>query len=259
MKLKMLLVMMVAALLIPAGAMALSLGNNITISDQNVGTGSWYDEANGEDQEVEPGMVKAQAWDLEGFFLDGSTLSLVGGYNFSAGKDGYTSGDIFIDVDGDAEFGDIHGAYPDSVRPPVNDTFGYDYVFDLDFDSKTYDLVDIRGYGVSTNTVYFDENHGSNPWTLESGGVVLLSNGGFDFYSGLKDSDVGFSGGSHYAISGFDLSGIDGGMPSSFIASYTMECGNDNVIGSVPEPSMLLLMGTGLIGLAGVCRRQFFN
>ncbi len=60
-----------------------------------------------EDNEAEAGMVQSQAWDLEGFFLKGKSLTIVGGYNFYTGQnDGagkiLTSGDIFIDTNGDA-------------------------------------------------------------------------------------------------------------------------------------------------------------
>ena len=99
---------------------------NITICDKNYNTTptpTWYTSQ--EDQEVEPGMQTGQLWDLEGFLLDGTLLSLVGGYNFKNGQSGFDSGDIFIDVNGNAIYGDIDGTTDGNSE--VLKTYGYDY------------------------------------------------------------------------------------------------------------------------------------
>ena len=106
-KLNFLLVVALGGLILSGNVLAytLDLGTQITIDDKNEASGLWYTTPaapNVDDQEVEPGMVRNQVWDLEGFFLKGSELSLSGGYNFEDGEAGFMSGDIFIDVDGDA-------------------------------------------------------------------------------------------------------------------------------------------------------------
>ena len=60
-------------------AMAIPLGDNITIWD---GMGV----VDVEDNEVAPGCVASQVWDLEGFFLDGNMLTMVGGFNYVTGQ-----------------------------------------------------------------------------------------------------------------------------------------------------------------------------
>lgn len=255
-------------------------GDDITIFDGNSNSdgNSWY--SNNEDQEVEPGMVGSQAWDLEGFFLKGTTLTMVGGYNFIENNI-FIFGDIFIDVNGDAEYGTEIGL--SNGNKIVTDTYGYDFVLDLDLDLDSpldsnnnfnytvynfnytvYELTDDS----QTRTAYFKEYAGSNPWQYYSGGTFKEFGTGV-YFDGLSDSDVGFEGGYHNAIS-VDLGFLDD--IDNFTAHNTMQCGNDNLMGRIstptpvlesasmvptPEPATIFIFGIGLISLAGFGRKTF--
>jgi hypothetical protein len=238
--------------------------NNITIWDK-MGEGTGWHGAQ-EDNEVEPPDVAGQEWDLEAFFLAGTELTMVGGFDFVSGEDDpyrdrhYYSGDIFIDVDGDAKYGyDPDGAAGGGgwPNPEIRNSFGYDYVLDLDFVTLTYNI-----YAINADTqVYasaFNVNQGSNPWRYSSGGT-LLGSGTILYQVGLTDSDVGLVGGIHNAVA-VDL-GFLGADINNFTAHFTMQCGNDDLIGQhydpIPEPSTVLLLGAGLIGLLAFGRKRF--
>jgi len=234
--------------------LAYDFGTNITISDKNTsGTTGWYSDR--EDQETEPGMIANQSWDLEGFFLKGNTLTMVGGYDFVNGNQNLMSGDLFFDINGDAQYGDIHGTAGNHI---VTDTFGYDYVMDLNFDDFSYTVYELVA-GSSTITSQESANQGSNPWRYNSGGTKIGS-GSFTYLTGLTDAETGFSGGSHNAVTGIDLSFL--APETQFMSHFTMQCGNDNVMGAgetsgTPEPATMFLLGSGLVGLAGL--RKKFN
>ncbi|MFH1217828.1 MAG: PEP-CTERM sorting domain-containing protein [Pseudomonadota bacterium] len=254
-----------SALLLTAGnAAATSYGDNITIYDgtqdaAHTGTGQGR-----EDNETEPGMVNTQAWDLEGFFLKSNTLSMIGGYNFKDGYGGFTSGDVFISTTG--SYGNTDPNFSDTKNNvKVKNTFGYEYAIDLDFTSSTYNV-----YALNANswtiTAYYPENEndspGSNPWRYASGGDLISQGNSFSFVSGLTNGQTSFTGGTHYAVTGLDLSFL--GANTNFVAHFTMGCGNDNLMGSgttapVPEPATMMLFGTGLAGLAGAYRRKRRN
>jgi hypothetical protein len=245
------------AALLPLNAIATSFGTNITISDKNSTlSAGWYGEQ--EDNEVEPGMEAGQKWDLEGFFLDDKTLTMVGGFDFKNGNPGYnsfTSGDIFIDIDGNAEYGKIAGS-GNSENLTMQKSYGYDYVLDLDFATSTYGVFQITD-DTWVKTAYYNQNEGSSPWLYMSGGT-WIKNGLFEYRAGVPDEKGSFVGGTHYTVTvslDFLTEGTD------FISHFTMGCGNDNLMGEGkilpnPEPATLLLMGCGLIGLAGIGRKK---
>lgn len=255
---KIILFLILAFFIMTGSAMALNLGSNITISDEvSSGTG-WYSDR--EDQEVEPNCVPGQGWDLEGFFLNGTTLTMIGGYNFKDGYGGYQPGDIFIDTTGDAEYGPGNTG-SGSGYTEVVDNFGYEFALDLDFDSGQYTVYGLTG--ASTVAVWYGQNDESNPLEYKTGGTEIFTFA-FTFYEGLDDDAVaGLEGGdgSHYAVD-LDLSDfLTTDEINSFIAHFTYQCGNDNLMGSnsnpVPEPATMMLFGTGLIGMAALGRKKF--
>ena len=268
------LVVVVALTLCGVNAFAVSLGTDITIFDNRVGSTSdpvyndWWSggapdtrvnigEAVSEDQEVEPGAKVGQVWDLEGMYLNGTILSLVGGHNFSTGVEGITTGDIFIDID----------SFP-GIRPPNSTGGGFDYVIDItagtDLDNTfTYEVYAIAGLTVGNGlfgTTNFSE---SNPWILDdsySPGLTSVANGSFSLTTFASDAALdggtwnsGYlpTGGVHYVLDGFDLAFLG---DTSYYLHYTIECGNDvltaGLMPVVPEPSTYILVGLGLAALA---------
>jgi hypothetical protein len=104
-------------------------------------------------------------------------------------------------------------------------------------------------------------NKPSNPWIYVSDGITINTSPlSFNTYSKASQSDTGFSGwggpDNHY-VATFDISAIN--LSNGAVFHNTVECGNDNLIGQtapVPEPSTMLLLGSGLIGLLGF-RKKF--
>ena len=257
MKSKFFLTTIVAIFLTATTVLAYDFGSNITIYDGSSSELSGWHGKN-EDQEVEPGDATGQVWDLEGFFLDGSSLTMVGGFDFINGVSGYSyeSGDIFIDTDGNYT---STGGSSSNGYENVNSNFGYEYVLDMDFANGTYDVYALSSDD-TTVTVYYSQNDASNPFRYVSGGETVLSGLSFGYLSGLSDNDTGLLGDTHNAVT-VDIGFLAGVIPGEdFTAHFTIGCGNDNLMGKgtapVPEPTTILLSGLGLLGMGFLLRRK---
>jgi hypothetical protein len=209
-------------------------------------------------------MARSQVWDLEGFFVKGNSLSMVGGFNFLTGAPNYpqySSGDIFIAAGAKPSYEASYRTDPAGRdNHIVDNSYGYNFVLDLDFvgtDGGTYTVLKIDATA-EVETAYYPQNEGSSPWCYVGGATATIDTGSFSFLDNLKDLETGFNGGNHYALTGFDLSFLDAGL--EYWTHFTMGCGNDNLMGyaetaPVPEPSTFVLMGAGG-GLLWLVRRR---
>ena len=199
--------------------------------DDNLPSGGWDIDYITEDNAdvhssgliyVGPGYSIQNLFDVEAIYFDNDSnyayVAIIHGLPESGDPYyGFKPGDIAIDVDGD-------GSYE----------YGVDIESDILYEDVTWQ-----------DAKYFSE---AKPWVIESGteiGSVNLA------YSDEQNS--------HYVIeTAIPLSYLGLNSGDHLTIHWTMECGNDylNLNATVvPEPTTLLLLGTGLIAF-GISRRK---
>ena len=239
---------------------------NITINDLQYPNSSGYGAPGkgqgGEDQETEPGTLSGQNWDLEAFTLNGSLLSIYSGYNLLAGENPYGLGDLFIDVNGDANWQPGVDNHISGITS--NDKFLYDYV--VHFNNRSGTSIGAGEYMVykldGTRSEKFQETvykSGSNPWiylptrqdlthVVGSGKMAVETD--LNDVLKLEDGTV-VTGGAHY-IGGINLDFLSSKeLNGSPLFHLTMECGNDSLVGRVPDAgSTVGLLGAAMAGIS---------
>jgi hypothetical protein len=265
-----------------------SLGSSITISDGNAAGSGWYSNHEDNETEANPYTVKGQDWDLEGMYLNSKSLTLVGGFDFKNGNtytDGHTylGGDLFIDTTGDAKYTQAQNGNS-GLGGNVANSFGYDYVIHFSADVTTYSVFAINSSSIVSRAA---DVQASDPWRYVSGGSAVqgYQNVGIGGY-GLLDASVsnalttqgststGLQGyynsdtvtssnptgnwdDNHYYLT-VDTSFLPSGSTATY--HYTMECGNDNLMGRAAvadsATSTLFLLGGAMITLVGLRRNR---
>lgn len=127
--------------------------------------------------------------------------------------------------------------------------------------SLTFNELSVNGAAVGGGSVAISLNFnktacGTGCFDIASGTITVTNASNTVIFTGTFSGGSATETGNMISVNGATTGGV---TVVGLITSKGVWVGSSETVASVPEPGTLGLLGTGLIGLAGLARRKFIN